>query len=103
MRDRHVGEVNIQTNMVWDGVRWITMDEFWSLCRIWTGNEWVTREEWISIREYIALNEVPAPGNVPEEPGGIVVDGLHVPESGLHGVREMKWGAPRVKENKEER
>jgi hypothetical protein len=25
-------------------------------------------------------------------PGGIVVAGLHVPEHGLYGVRDMKWG-----------
>lgn len=55
------GDVNVIQNKVWDGVKWIPMREFWALCRIWNGSDWLTKDEWIAHR--LALGKNPPPNS----------------------------------------
>lgn len=71
IRNPKPGDVNIIDNQVWDGVKWIPMAEFWALCRIWSGEQWLTKDEWISHRLALGNNPVPLLTEVPPDMGSL--------------------------------
>lgn len=60
-----VGDLDQVNHRIWDGVSWLSMDDFWKLTRIWNGSKWITMEEWRIERAWMGSHRLPPEGEVP--------------------------------------